>query len=209
MSTAGKIRVLLVDDHPIIRDGLASILGMQADMEVVGDCADGAQAVEQFRTLRPDITLMDIQMPVLDGVGATIALRQEFPAARIIILTTYSGDVQAARALKAGASAYLLKSAIRKDLVETIRAVHAGRRHVDPDIANEIAMHSADAPLTDREIEILKLVAGGYANKEIAQTLGVSEDTIKGHLKSTFAKLEVRDRTQAVITAVRRGVITF
>lgn len=204
-----RIRILLVDDHPVIRDGLAAILATQPDMEVVGEVSDGAQAIAQYRKLLPDITLMDIQMPVLDGVGATRALRQEFPQAKIIVLTTYSGDAQAARALKAGAAAYLLKSALRKELLDTIRAVCAGRRHVDANVATSLAIHSSDTPLTERELEILTLVASGCANKEVAQSLSVSEDTIKGHLKSIFAKLDVRDRTQAVVTAAKRGIISI
>lgn len=209
VTDSARIRILLVDDHPVIRDGIAAILGMQPDMQVIGEVSDGAQAIDYYRKLLPDVTLMDIQMPVLDGVGATRALRQEFPSAKIIVLTTYSGDVQAARALKAGAAAYLLKSSLRKELLDTIRTVHAGLRHVDPDVASRLAIHSADTPLTDRELEILKLVANGCANKEIAQSLGVSEDTIKGHLKNIFAKLDARDRTQAVVKAAQRGIISI
>lgn len=207
MTVTAPIRIFCVDDHPVIRDGVAAIIATQPDMLMVGEVGDGAQAVETFRQLRPDVTLMDLQMPVLDGVQATQAIRKEYPAARIIILTTYAGDVQAVRALRAGAVGYLLKTSLRKELLDTIRAVHAGRRHVPADIAKEIAIHTADEAMTDREIAVLQLVAAGKANKEIARAMSVSEDTVKAHLKSIFVKLDVSDRTQAVTHAVRRGII--
>ena len=186
---------------------MAAIIATQPDMQMVGEAGDGAQAVETYRRLRPDVALIDIQMPVLDGVQATQAIRKEYPAARIVILTTYSGDVRAVKALKAGAAGYLLKSALRKELIDTIRAVHAGRRHVPAEIAREIAIHTADDAMTEREISVLQQVAAGKTNKEIARILAVSEDTVKAHLKSIFLKLDVTDRTLAVTQALRRGVI--
>jgi DNA-binding NarL/FixJ family response regulator len=207
MTSPPPIRILSADDHPVIRDGVAAIIATQPDMQMVGEAGDGAQAVETYRQLRPDVALIDIQMPVLDGVQATQAIRKEYPAARIVILTTYSGDVRAVKALKAGAAGYLLKSALRKELIDTIRAVHAGRRHVPAEIAREIAIHTADDAMTEREIAVLQQVAAGKTNKEIARILAVSEDTVKAHLKSIFLKLDVADRTLAVTQALRRGVI--
>lgn len=201
------IRVLIVDDHPMLREGLAAVLQSQGDIEVVGEAEDGAQALTAFQTLLPDVTLMDLQMPNMNGVAAITAIRRTYPKARIIVLTTYGGDVQAVRALKAGAAGYLLKSAVRKELLDAIRAVHAGQRYLPADIATEIAVHAVDASLTAREIDILKLIAVGEANKQIARQLGVSEETVKTHLKSIFSKLEVSDRTHAVTIAAKRGII--
>ncbi|MFZ1988749.1 MAG: response regulator transcription factor [Alphaproteobacteria bacterium] len=205
--TGDRIRILTVDDHPMLREGIAAVVQPQPDMMLVGEAEDGSQAVEAFRKLKPDVTLMDLQMPHLNGVDAIVKIREEFPNARIIVLTTYAGDVQALRALRAGAVGYLLKGTLRKELLDTIRVVHSGRRHIPADIAQEIALHTGEDSLSDREIGVLRLVAAGRANKEIARDLSVSEDTVKAHLKSIFAKLDVNDRTQAVTQAVKRGII--
>jgi DNA-binding NarL/FixJ family response regulator len=202
-----KIRVLVVDDHPVLRDGVAAILENQTDMTMVGEARDGSEAIERFRALRPDVTLMDLQMPGMNGVDAIAAIRAEHPGARIIVLTTYAGDVQAVRALKAGATGYLLKSSLRTELIDAIRDVHRGQRHVHRDVADEIALHVVDEPLTEREIAVLRLVSIGKANKQVAAELGLSEETVKGHLKSIFSKLDVADRTHAVTVAARRGII--
>lgn len=202
-----KIRVLVVDDHPVLRDGVAAILENQSDMTMVGEARDGAEAIERFRALHPDVTLMDLQMPGMNGVAAITAIRSEYPGARIIVLTTYAGDVQAVRALKAGAIGYLLKSSLRTELIDAIHNVHRGQRHVHRDVADEIARHVVDETLSDREIAILRLVAIGKANKQVAAELGLSEETVKGHLKSIFSKLDVADRTHAVTVAARRGII--
>jgi DNA-binding NarL/FixJ family response regulator len=201
------IRVLTVDDHPMLRDGVVARIASQPDMVVVGEAGDGREAVEKFRALRPDVTLMDLQMPGEGGLSAIRTIREEFPKARIIVLTTYEGDAHALSALKAGAVGYLLKSALRKDLLDAIRAVHAGKHHVEPKVAQEMAAHAAQESLNERELAILRLVAIGKANKEIGRALLLSEDTIKSHLKSAFAKLDVSDRTHAVTVAVRRGLI--
>lgn len=202
-----EIRVLVVDDHPVLRDGVAAILENQTDMAMVGEARDGGEAIERFRALRPDVTLMDLQMPGMNGVDAITAIRGEHPHARIIVLTTYAGDVQAVRALKAGAVGYLLKSSLRTELIDAIRNVHRGQRHVHRDVAEEIALHVVDEALTEREIAVLRLVSIGKANKQVASELGLSEETVKGHLKSIFSKLDVSDRTHAVTVAARRGII--
>lgn len=200
-------RILIVDDHPLLREGLSAVLESQGDITVVGEADDGAKAVTAFRALQPDITLMDLQMPNLNGVAAISAIRREFPKARIIVLTTYGGDAQALKALKAGASGYLLKNTVRKELLDAIRTVRSGRRYLPPEIATEIAIHAVDEPLTGREVDILKLIAVGEANKQIARQLGVSDETVKSHLKSIFIKLDVADRTHAVTVAAKRGII--
>lgn len=200
------IRILVVDDHPILREGVAAILENQVDMELVGEARDGAEAVATFRQLLPDVTLMDLQMKGVDGIDAISAIRVDYPKARILVLTTYAGDVQAVRALRAGATGYLLKSSLRSELIDAIRAVHAGRRHLHPEIADAIARHVVDEPLSDREVAVLRLVANGNANKQVARTLGVSEETVKAHLKSVFAKLDVADRTHAITVATQRGI---
>jgi DNA-binding NarL/FixJ family response regulator len=202
-----KIRILVVDDHPVLRDGVAAIVGNQTDMMLAGEARDGREAVDSFRSLRPDVTLMDLQMPGMNGVDAIAEIRSADPGAKIIVLTTYAGDAQAVRALKAGAVGYLLKSGLRTELVDAIRDVHRGQRHVNRDVADEIAVHVVDESLTGREVAILRLVSIGKANKQVASELGLSEETVKGHLKSVFAKLGVADRTHAVTVAARRGII--
>jgi DNA-binding NarL/FixJ family response regulator len=201
------IRILVVDDHPVIREGIASILEDRSDMAIVGEAMDGADAIARFRTLQPDVTLMDLQMPAMSGLDAILAIRAEFPAARILVLTTYAGDVQAVRALKAGATGYLLKSSLRTELLDAVHDVYRGKRHMDREVAAEIALHVVDDDLSEREIAVLRLVAEGQANKEIARSLTLSEETVKAHLKSIFAKLDVADRTHAVTVAARRGII--
>ena len=201
------IRILLADDHPMMREGIAAVIARHDDLVVAGEAKDGHEAVAHYRALRPDVALMDIQMPGLDGIAAIAAIREEFPQAAIVVLTTYAGDTQAVRALQAGASGYLLKSCIRRELIDTIRTVHAGRRAIDPQVAQEIALHVAEERLTERELGILKLVAEGHQNKQIAWQLALSIDTVKGHMKSIFAKLDAADRTHAVTIATRRGFI--
>jgi DNA-binding NarL/FixJ family response regulator len=201
------IRVLSVDDHPLLREAVAALVAGQSDMTLIAEASNGREAVEQFRIHRPDVTMMDLQMPEMDGLDAMIAIRAEFPGARIIVLTTYAGDVQVLRAIKAGARAYLLKSLVRKDLVEIIRLVHAGEKRIPPEVAAELAEHAADEALSSREIEVLSLISGGNANKEIAARLSITEETVKGHMKSIFAKLGVHDRAHAVTIGVKRGII--
>ncbi|RYG19752.1 MAG: response regulator transcription factor [Caulobacteraceae bacterium] len=208
MAEAG-IRILVADDHPIVREGIVGLVERQSDMTVVDQVADGLETVEAFQRHRPDITLMDIQMPRLDGVQAIERIRALDANAVVLVLTTYPGDSQALNSLKAGASGYLLKSCIRKELLDTIRQVHGGRRVVAPEVAEQIALHAVEERLTDRERKILLQVADGRANKEIARRLSVSPDTIKADLKSVFVKLDVVDRTQAVVTAIRRGFISL
>src|SRR3954447_2899593 len=202
-----RIRVLIVDDHPLLRDGIAAVLDGQSDMAIAGEAANGADAVERFRELQPDVTLMDLQMPAMGGTEAIRAIRKEFPLARIVVLTTYDGDVEAQRALEAGASGYLLKSSPRTDLLEAIRVVHAGRRHIPPAIAVEIAEHRSDDELTDRELDVLQKVAAGRSNKIAADELRISEETVKTHMKSILAKLAASDRTHAVTIATKRGIL--
>jgi DNA-binding NarL/FixJ family response regulator len=202
-----SISVLVVDDHPMLREGVAAVLQLQEDMRLVGEAQSGAEGVARFRELRPDVTLMDLQMPGMSGIQAIEAIRSEAPNAKIVVLTTYDGDAQALRALRAGAAGYLLKSSLRKELIETIRDVHAGRKHVSAAMAERIAVHAVDERLSERELAILRLVADGNQNKQVAWKLSISEETVKAHLKSIFGKLDVSDRTHAVTVAVRRGII--
>jgi DNA-binding NarL/FixJ family response regulator len=198
---------MAVDDHQLLLEGIAAVLEAQEDMTLVGEAASGEEAVELFRRLRPDVTLMDLRMPGISGIQAIAAIRAEFPNARIVVLTTYAGDAQAAAALKAGAAGYLLKSLVRKELIETIRVVHSGRRRIPADIATEIAEHVADDALTDREMQVLRGVASGKSNKLIAVELDISEGTVKTHMKSILPKLNANDRTHAVTIALKRGIL--
>jgi DNA-binding NarL/FixJ family response regulator len=202
-----KIRVLAVDDHPLLREGVAALIADETDIALVGEAADGLEAVEQFRTLRPDVTLMDLQMPNLNGIEATIAIRAEFPDARIVVLTTYTGDVQVPLALKAGASGYLLKNSIRTELLSTIRAVHAGRKVLSPEITFALASHAAGQALSPSETRVLVLIADGLSNKEIAARLSITEEAVKGQIKNILAKLDARDRTHAAVIGLRNGII--
>jgi two-component system, NarL family, response regulator len=201
------IRILTVDDHQLLREGIAAVLESQEDMKLVAQASNGREAVDNFRRLRPDVTLMDLRMPDMSGIEAITEIRGEFPDARIVVLTTYAGDAQAAAALKAGAAGYLLKNLVRKELLETIRAVHSGKRRVPPEIATEIAEHVADDALTARELDVLRRVAAGKSNKLIAAELDISEGTVKTHMKSILPKLDASDRTHAVMIALRRGIL--
>jgi DNA-binding NarL/FixJ family response regulator len=201
------IRVLTVDDHPLLRDGIAALIGSEEDMELIGEASNGREGLDLFRKFRPDVTLMDLQMPEMNGIDAIGAIRGEFPEARIIVLTTHPGDVQVSRALKAGARAYLMKGELRKELLETIRAVHAGQKRLSSEVAAEIAEHVTDSGLTPREIDVLRLVAAGNANKEVGARLSLTEVTIKSHMKNILAKLGANDRTHAVTIALKRGII--
>jgi len=203
------IRILCVDDHPVVRQGIAGLVGLHADMELVAEAANGREAIEQFRRHRPDITLMDLQMPEVGGLEAINAIRGEFPEARIIVLTTYTGDVQALRALKAGARAYLLKSAMHKELLDTVRVVHSGRKSMSPEVSIGLAEHVTDDPLTPAEIRVLRLIADGNANKEIAKHLSLTEETVKGHVRNVLSKLGAKDRTHAAMIGFKRGIIEF
>lgn len=201
------IKILTVDDHPLLREGIAAVIQGEPDMILVGEATHGQEAIESFRRYRPDVTLMDIQMPGINGIDAIIAIRSEFPNARCIVLTTYQGDVQVLRAIKAGAAGYLLKNMLRKDLLDTIRSVHAGKRIIPSIIAADLVEHLANDALSEREIEVLRSVASGNSNKLVAEQLAVSEATVKGHMKSILSKLGAQDRTHAVTIALKRGFI--
>lgn len=207
MTGSEAIRILSVDDHPLFRGGIAALLATQKDMLLVAEASDGNDAVRQFRVHRPDITLMDLQMPEMNGLDALIAIRAEYPEAKIIVLTTYTQDVQVLRAVKAGARAYLLKNLLDKQLLETIRAVHVGRKTLATEASYELAEHSLDEALTSGEVDVLRLIATGNANKEIAAQLAISEETVKGRVKNLLSKLGAKDRTHAVTIGVKRGII--
>jgi DNA-binding NarL/FixJ family response regulator len=202
-----RITVLTVDDHPLLREGVAAVLAYEGDIVVVAEAANGREAVESYRTHRPDVTLMDLQMPKMKGIEAIVAIRHEFADARIVVVTTYDGDVQALRAIKAGACGYLLKNMLRKELPDAIRSAHAGRLRIPGEIAMAMAEHSADDPLTEREVEVLRCVAGGNPNKEVAAQLSIMEETVKAHMSRILSKLRANDRTHAVVIGVKRGII--
>jgi DNA-binding NarL/FixJ family response regulator len=206
-SEQSRIRILVVDDHPVVRQGIAALIATESDMSLIGEAATGREALQQFRMHRPDITLMDLQMPEMSGFDAISAILAESPQARVIVLTTYVGDVQVLRALKAGARGYLLKNSLYKELVETIRAVHAGRKSLSPEASFQLAEHATDEALTPGEIRILRLIAEGHANKEIATKLSLSEGTVKGQVRNIISKLGAKDRTQAAMIALKRGII--
>jgi DNA-binding NarL/FixJ family response regulator len=206
-TTHNLIRILTVDDHPILRKGLAALVNAEPDLKLVAEASNGKEAVEAFRSHQPDITLMDIQMPELDGIEAINAIRSEFPEARIIVLTTYTGDAQVVRALKAGARAYVLKGHVLDELLDTIRAVHAGKKRIPPDVAAELANHATDDALTEREVDVLKLIAAGNGNKQIADMLSISQATVKSRVTNILSKLGANDRAHAVTIGLKRGII--
>lgn len=206
-SVPSVIRILTVDDHPVLRKGLAALVNAEPDLKLVAEASNGKEAIDAFRSHRPDITLMDIQMPGLDGIEAIHIIRSEFPDARIIVLTTYTGDAQVVRALKAGARAYVLKGHVTDELLDTIRAVHAGKKRIPSDVAAELADHATDDALTEREIEVLRLIAAGNANKQIADELSISEATVKSRVTNILSKLGANDRAHAVTIGLKRGII--
>jgi DNA-binding NarL/FixJ family response regulator len=207
VKSSGTIRILAVDDHPVFRQGIAGLIEGQADMTLVGEASNGREALQQFRAHQPDVTLMDLQMPEMNGLDALIAIRGEFPEARIIVLTTYTGDMQVLRAIKAGARGYLLKNTLHKELVDTIRAVHAGKKYISSEASFELAEHASDDVLTPAEVRVLRLIAEGNANKEIAAQLSVSEDTVKSQVRNILSKLGAKDRTHAAMIGLKRGII--
>ena len=206
-SISGPIRILTVDDHPLIRQGIDGLIAVQPDMKIIAEAATGREAVEKFREHRPDVTLMDLQMPEMNGLDALIAIRSEFPEARVIMLTTYAGDVQLLRALKAGACGYLLKDTLHRELLETLRAVHAGKKSLSAEASFQLAEHATDDALTPAEVRVLRLIAAGDANKEIAARLSLSEETVKGQVRNILSKLGAKDRTHAAMIGLKRGII--
>jgi DNA-binding NarL/FixJ family response regulator len=206
---AGPIRILVVDDHPVVRQGIAGLVAVHSDMSLVAEASNGREAIQQFRAHHPDITLMDLQMPEMGGFDAMIVIRGEFPEARIIVLTTYAGDAQILRALKAGARAYLLKNSLHKELLETIRAVHAGKKALSAEASYQLAEHATDDALTPAEVRVLRLIGEGNANKEIAAQLSISEETVKGQVRNILSKLGANDRTHAAMIGLKRGIIEF
>jgi DNA-binding NarL/FixJ family response regulator len=204
---SSQIRILAVDDHALVREGIAGLIGVQADMVIIGEASNGREAIQQFRIHHPDITLMDLQMPEMNGIDALIGIRSEFPDAKVIVLTTYAGDVQIVRALKAGAQGYLLKNTLHKELLDTIRAVHAGKKALSPEASYEIAEHATDDALTPAEIAVLRLIAAGNANKQIADQLSITEETVKSRVKNILSKLGANDRTHAAMIGLKRGII--
>ena len=208
-SAHNLIRILTVDDHPLLRKGIAALVNAEPDLKLIAEASNGKEAIDAFRTHQPDVTLMDLQMPEVDGLDAIEAIRSQFPEARIIVLTTYSGDAQVLRALKAGARGYILKGHVHKELLDTIRAVHAGQKRIPPEIAAQLADHAADDPLTVREIDVLKLIASGNSNKQIADQLSIGEATVKSHVTNILSKLGANDRAHAVTIGLKRGIIEF
>ena len=206
-STPNLIRILAVDDHPLLRKGIAALVNTEPDLKLVAEASNGKEAIEAFRLHRPDITLMDLQMPEMDGLETVEAIRREFPEARIIVLTTYSGDTQVLRALKGGARGYILKGYVHKELLDAIRAVHAGQKRIPPELAAELADHATDDVVTAREIDVLRLIAAGNSNKEIADRLSIGEATVKSHVTSILSKLDANDRAHAVMVGLKRGII--
>ena len=207
MSATAPLRILAVDDHPVVRQGIAGLVSIQPDMTLVGEASDGREAIQLFRKHRPDVTLMDLQMPGMNGVDAIIAIRNEFPDAKIVVLTTYAGDAQIIRALKAGAHAYLLKNTLHKELLETIRGIYAGKKALSPEASYQIATHATDDTLTPAEISVLRLIAAGNANKQIADQLSITEETVKSRVKCILSKLGAHDRTHAAMIGLKRGII--
>ena len=206
-SETSAIRILVVDDHPVVRQGVAGLVDGQPDMSIVAQASNGREAIQQFRTHHPDLVLMDMQMPEMNGLDALMAIRDEAPDARIIVLTTYAGDAQVLRAIKAGARGYLLKSALHRELLDTIRAVHAGKKTMSAEVSYELAEHATDDALTPAEVRVLRLIADGNANKEIAEQLSVSEETVKGQVRNILSKLGAKDRTHAAMIGLKRGII--